>query len=253
MKLKGKTAVITGGALGIGAAFAKGFASEGANVVIADLADGSAVITEIKNMGGRAIAVATDVSRETDCLKTAEAANEAFGSVDILVNNAGIFSGIVMKPFMEVSLDEWNRVMAVNVGGAFNCIKAVFPYMKDRGGKIINVVSGSYYEGVPGFPHYVSSKAALMGLTRGLARELGEYNININSLAPGFTLSGGGREVAKNQRYPKIPLSRIVGQRSLDHDQVPEDLVGTAVFLAGPDSDTMTGQVLLNNCGVAFN
>jgi NAD(P)-dependent dehydrogenase (short-subunit alcohol dehydrogenase family) len=125
--------------------------------------------------------------------------------------------------------------------------------MKDRGGKIINVTSGSYYEAVPGFPHYVSSKAALMGLTRGLARELGEYGININSLAPGFTLSGGGHEVSKNQRYPKVPLPQIIGRRSLNHEQVPEDLVGSAVFLAGPDSDTMTGQVLLNNCGVAFN
>ena len=253
MKLRDKVAIVTGGAQGIGAAFALGLAREGARVVIADLLDGVETVKQIEAVGSKAVAVKTDVSREADCLKMAETAKTAFGGIDILINNAGLFAGIEMKPFMEISFEEWQRVLTVNVGGAFNCIKAVFPHMKEKGGKIINVVSGSYYEGVPGFPHYVSSKAALMGLTRGLARELGEYRININSLAPGFTLSEGAKRVGKEQRYPAVPLPQIVGQKSLERDQVPEDLVGTAVFLAGPDSDTMTGQVLLNNCGVAFN
>src|SRR4030042_5981841 len=233
MKLEGKVAIITGAAQGIGSALAVGFAKEGAKLVIADILDGKQAVAQVKKAGSEAIFVKTDVTRQEECDAMARAAVDRFGAIDILVNNAAIFGDIVMKPFTDVTDEEWDRLMAVNVKGPFHCCKAVFPYMKERGGKIINISSASIMEGVPFMPHYVASKGAIMAFTRAMARELGDHNINVNSIAPGFTHSEGGDRFDRNKAVP-IPLLEELQQplKCLKRSAYPEDLVGTAVFLA---------------------
>jgi len=199
MRLKDKVAIITGAAQGIGAAIAEGYAKEGAKVVIADIADGEAAVEVVKSSGGEAIYVKTDVTHQQSCDAMARAAVDRFGTIDILVNNAAMYAGIIKKPFTDITTEEWNRVMEVNTTGPFHCTKAVFPYMKDKGGRIINVASSIIFEGAMGMPHYVASKGAVMAFTRSMARELGGYDINVNSLAPGYTQSEGSKKIEKNR------------------------------------------------------
>jgi NAD(P)-dependent dehydrogenase (short-subunit alcohol dehydrogenase family) len=254
MKLKDKVAIITGSAQGIGAAFAIGYAAEGAKVVIADISDGKDAVKAVEKAGSQAIYVKTDVSRQDECDALAKAVVDRFGKIDILVNNAAIFGTIILKPFMQVSTDEWNRVMTVNTVGPFHCTKAVFPYMKDKGGKIINISSASVFEGIPGMPHYVASKGAVMAFTRSMARELGGFNINVNSIAPGFTHSAGGDAIDKNKSLPIGPLEdKQMPLRSLKRAAYPEDLVGTAVFLASDMSNFITGQLIVHDGGMTFH
>jgi len=254
MRLKDKVAIITGGARGIGAAFAVGFAKEGSKIVIGDVRDGKETVEAVEKTGSQAIFVKTDVSRQDQCNVLAKAAMERFGSIDILVNNAGLFANIVLKPFIEITTEEWMRVMEVNTAGPFHCTKAVFPYMKDKGGKIINISSASIFEGVPGMPHYVASKGAIMAFTRCMARELGPYNISVNSIAPGFTHSLGGDEFDKIKALPIGPLDEIqMPLRCLKRAAYPEDLVGTATFLASEDSNFITGQLIVHDGGMSFH
>lgn len=254
MRLKGKVAIITGAAQGIGRAFAEAYAKEGAKIVIADILDGQEAVASVEDVGGKAIYMRTDVCKQDDCDALARATVDRFGSIDILVNNAAIFGALVMRPFMEISDDEWRKVMDVNAGGPFRCIKAVFPYMKEKGGKIINIGSAIIFEGVPGVPHYVASKGAVMTLTRSMAKELGEYNINVNSMAPGFTHSTGGDQFDKNKELVDIPLEEIQMQvRSLKRVPIPEDHVGLAIFLASEESRNITGQMIVNDCGMNFH
>ena len=253
MRLKDKVTIITGAAQGIGATFAVGFAKEGARIVIADILDGKGVAKAIEKVGGEAIFVKTDVTKQNECDALAKAASDRFGSIDILVNNAAIFGDLVTGPFMEISDEEWRRVMDVNAGGPFRCTKAVFPYMKDKGGKIINVSSAIILEGMPGLPHYVASKGAVMAFTRCMARELGVFNINVNSIAPGFTHSAGGDKVAQKTMID-VSLEDIqMPMKSLKRTTYPEDLVGTAIFLASEESRNITGQLIVVNCGLAFH
>jgi NAD(P)-dependent dehydrogenase (short-subunit alcohol dehydrogenase family) len=252
MRLKDKVAIITGAARGLGAAFAVGFAKEGARVVIADVSDGKKTVDAIEAAGGQALYVKTDVAVQEQCNALAEAAAGRFGGIDILVNNAGIL--VQIKPFMEVTTEEWTRVMAVNALGPFHCIKAVFPYMKDRGGKIINISSATVLEGVPGLPHYIASKGAVIALTRGMARELGDYNINVNTIAPGFTHSEGGDEFDRNKKFPPVPLDEIqLSQRCIKSPARPEDLVGTAIYLASDDSRMVSGQLIVHDGGFSLH
>jgi NAD(P)-dependent dehydrogenase (short-subunit alcohol dehydrogenase family) len=254
MKLKDRVAIITGAAQGIGAAFAVGFAKEGAKIVIADIQDGSSAVEEVKKTGSEAIFVKTDVAKQEECDAMAKAAMDRFGKVDILVNNAAIFGALVIKPFTEVTTEEWNRVMTVNTIGPFHCTKAVFPYMKEKGGKIINISSASIFEGIPGMPHYVSSKGAVMAFTRCMARELGIHNINMNSIAPGFTHSPGGDNVDRNNTFPIGPLEELqLPARSLKRAAYPKDLVGTAVYLASDMSSFVTGQLIIHDGGMTFH
>ena len=252
MRLAGKTAIITGAARGIGAAFARGFGKEGANVVVADIRDGVATVSAIEQAGGKAIYVATDVTKQEQCNALAKAAVDRFGGIDILVNNAGVL--VTIKPFMEVTSEEWMEVMAINTLGPFHCTKAVFPFMKDRGGKIINISSGTILEGVPGLPQYIASKGAVMAFTRGMARELGDYKINVNAIAPGFTHSEGGDEFDRNKKFPHVPLDEIqLPMRCVKQPAYPEDLVGTAIFLASDDSRMVTGQLILHDGGMSMH
>ncbi|MDR0310750.1 MAG: SDR family oxidoreductase [Acidobacteriota bacterium] len=249
MRLAGKTAIITGAARGLGAAFAKGFGKEGANVVVADIRDGAATVAAVEQAGGKSFYVATDVRKQEQCDAMAKAAADRFGGIDILVNNAGII--VTLKPSMEVTTEEWLDVMATNALGPFQCIKAVFPYMKDKGGKIINISSGTILEGVPGMPHYISSKGAVWALTRGMAREFGDYKINVNAIGPGFTHSEGGNEFDTKKTFPPMPMDEIqMPVRCIKEPVYPEDLVGTAIFLASNDSRLITGQYILHDAGM---
>ncbi len=249
-RLEGRVAVVTGAAQGIGAAFARGLAAEGAKVAVADLDSGAKVVDEITAAGGAAIDVPTDVSTEDGCEGMVAAALEAFGRLDILVNNAAIFTAVERKPFDEIPLAEWDAVMAVNVRGVWlGCKAAVGPMRERNYGKIISICSGRIFKGAPFFLHYDASKAAVLGITRSLAREVGGHNICVNAIAPGSTMSenvlkrtnwsGGGPEVTRLTR-------------AIKRDETPDDLVGACVFLASSDSDFITGQTLVVDGGSAM-
>jgi NAD(P)-dependent dehydrogenase (short-subunit alcohol dehydrogenase family) len=253
-RLSGKVAIVTGGAQGIGAAYAVGLAKEGARVVIADVLDGRSAVEAVAKAGSEAIFVKTDVCDQAQCDAMAKAAQDRFGSVDILLNNAAIFGSIVLKPFTECSAREFMKVLEVNVLGQFQCIKAVFPYMKEKGGKIINIGSSSINEGVPGMPHYVASKGAIMALTRSMARELGDFRINVNTIAPGFTHSEGGNNFDRIKQLDLPPLEELQLQaRCLKREAVPEDLIGLALFLSTDDSNFITGQMIVHDGGLSFH
>lgn len=250
MRLKGRVAIVTGGAKGLGRAFALKLAEEGARVMVVtrkDMANLEKTVQQIKDLGGEAALFQADVARETDMLNMAEATNKAFGRIDVLINNAAIYDGIKRKPFYEIDPDEWDLVMTVNVKGAFLAARAVFPYMKAQGyGKIVNLSSEVFYTGSNGFAHYVASKGGIIGLTRALAVELGPHNICINCVAPGFTDTEASRGLADVTKYDtsKTPLRRL---------ERPEDLTGAALFLASTESDFITGQTILVDGGRAMH
>ncbi|MGD8226273.1 MAG: SDR family oxidoreductase [Desulfobacteraceae bacterium] len=254
MNLKDRVAIITGAAGGIGAAIAVGYAKEGAKVVIADILNGRKTVEALDKAAGEAIFVETDVTIQEKCDAMAKAAVDRFGRIDILVNNAAMYANIIKKAFHEITTEEWNQVMAVNTTGPFHCIKAVFPYMKEKGGKIVNVASSIIYEGAMGMPHYVASKGAVMAFTRSMARELGAFNINVNSLAPGYTQSEASKIIQKSRADGGIDPEQIMMQkRCLKRSEEPEDLVGTAIFLASDMSDFVTGQLILCDGGASFH
>jgi 3-oxoacyl-[acyl-carrier protein] reductase len=241
MRLKDRVVIVTGGGVGIGKAYAHGFANEGAKVVVADIQEAEAkkVAAEIRQSGGDAMAVAVDVTAEERTQAMAQATLKTYGRIDVLVNNAGLYSALKKKNFMEIDADEWDRVMAVNVKGLFLCVKAVYPAMKQQGkGKIINISSGTALNGSPFFLHYVSSKGGVIGFTRALAREVGGDNICVNAIMPGLTISGSNQEGVMTAEQ----LADRRKRRCLQRDQYPQDLVGTVIFLASDDSDFMTGQ-----------
>lgn len=242
--LHGKAGIITGGGHGIGRAYCLGLASEGAKVVIADIDLPAAEETKelIDQEGGNALAIKVDVADEKSTLEMAESAIEAFGNIHFLVNNAAVFSAIPISrlPFDEISLEEWDRVMFVNLKGMWLCCRAVVPYMKkQKSGKIINISSGSIYAGKGMRIHYVTSKAGVVGFTRTLARELGDFNITVNTLSPGSTFS-------EDPDDPKALAMRekAVAARCLKRVEYPEDLVGALIFLCSNASDFMTGQTM---------
>jgi len=240
MRLTNKVVIVTGGGVGIGHAYSLGLAAEGARVVVADIADPQPTVKEIEARGGQALGVSCDVSREEDTLDLATRTLQRFGRIDVLVNNAAIYGVLQRRPFMEIPVQEWDRVMAVNLRGLFLCARAVFPAMKAQGkGTIINIASSTFFKGVPNYIHYTTSKGGVVGFTRSLARELGDFGIRVNAIAPGFTLSG---ENEKNM--PEEGKQANVRMRMLKRAEVPEDLVGTLVFLACDDSDFITGQTI---------
>jgi len=238
MMLKDKVAIVTGGGIGLGRAYCKALAAAGAKVVVADI-QSNAAGTVADEVDG--IAVKVDVTSEKETQAMAARAIEAYGAIDILVNNAGMYSSIQKRPFTEIPLDEWDRCMAVNVKGVYLCCRAVHAQMKKQErGKIINISSGTVLGGSPMFLHYVSSKGAVIALTRALAREVGGDGINVNAITPGLTIADEQQKKMLSEEY----LAPRRQARAIKRDQYPEDLVGAVVFLASGDSDFITGQTL---------
>jgi len=238
MRLKDKVAIVTGGGIGLGRAYCKALAGEGARVVVADIAHDAAQAVA-KEVSG--LAVRVDVTSADETAAMAARALEAYGAIDVLLNNAGMYTAIRKRPFTEIPLEEWDRCMAVNVKGVYLCCRAVYPQMKQQGrGKIINISSGTVLGGTPMFLHYVSSKAAVIGLTRALAREVGGDGINVNAITPGLTIADENQRRMLSEEY----LAPRRQARAFKRDQYPEDLVGTVVFLASSESDFITGQTL---------
>jgi NAD(P)-dependent dehydrogenase (short-subunit alcohol dehydrogenase family) len=249
-KLENKTAIVTGGARGIGAAFCEALAAEGANIVVADILDGTAATRRIADAGGQATYARTDVSSETDVATLLAAALDRFGTVDILVNNAAVFASLTKKPFTEIEPAEWDLLMAVNVRGPYLCARAVAPTMMNKAsGRIINMASGTVFKGNSGMLHYVTSKGAVVAMTRSLARELGPYNICVNAIAPGLTMSEG---VLANPGWLGPAADATRNTRAMKREQKPHDIVGTLIFLASEDSAFMTGQTLVVDGGAVM-
>jgi NAD(P)-dependent dehydrogenase (short-subunit alcohol dehydrogenase family) len=240
--LDGKVAIVTGGSHSIGRAFSEALAREGAQLVIADIRDGAKVAEEIARANNvEAMFHRTDVSRETDVAALAGAIKSRFGRADILVNNAALFAELPKVDFRNIPVETFDDVLAVNVRGPFLMAKHLAPLMTANGrGKIINIASGTAYKGQKHMAAYVTSKAAIVGLTRALARDLGPENINVNSIAPGFTESASVME----HPHQRANTDATVAGRAMPRKEVPDDLVGTLVFLASPASDFVTGQTI---------
>jgi NAD(P)-dependent dehydrogenase (short-subunit alcohol dehydrogenase family) len=245
--LDGKVALVTGAAQGIGRAIAEGLAAAGARVAVADLRGADEAAASFPN----GVGVTGDVSNEDDVRRLVGEVVEQCGGIDILVNNAGLYASLEMRPFDQIPLAEWRQVMDVNVGSMFLMCREVVPAMRRRGGgKIVNISSGTPFRGVPFLLHYVTSKGAIVTLTRALAKELGKDNILVNCVAPGFTMSAG---VAAHPEVIEKLRDVSVAARTLQRDQVPEDVVGAVVFLCGPGSDFVTGQTMVIDGGQYFN
>ena len=246
MRFKDKSVIITGGGGKIAKAYGMAFAKEGAKLSLPDIASADHTVNAIRDAGGAAITMACDVSDEESVKAMVDQTVKQFGTVDILINNAAYFMTVWKGPFWEMTVEEFDKAMAVNVRGSWLCAKAVVPHMqKQQGGKIINVSSNVALTGNPNYIHYVTSKGALIAMTRAMARELGDWNICVNTVSPGFVVTEG-RKV--DPEYEKIRAQ----QRSIKRSQVENDLVGTVLFLSSPESDFMTGQLLNVDGGFHF-
>jgi NAD(P)-dependent dehydrogenase (short-subunit alcohol dehydrogenase family) len=245
--LSGRVAVVTGAAQGIGRAIADGLAAEGARIVVADVQGARDAAAAYD--GG--VGVAVDVSSEAEVAAMVDQVVEHAGRIDVLVNNAGLYASLPMGPFDAISVDEWRRVMDVNVLSMFLTCRAVVPVMREHGGgKIVNISSGTPFRGVPFLLHYVTSKGAIVALTRALAKEVGRDDVLVNCVAPGFTISAGV------EAHPEV-IEKLrdvsVAARTLQRDQVPADVVGAVVFLCGPGSEFITGQTMVIDGGQYFH
>lgn len=250
MRLAGRTAVVTGGAQGIGHVLARRLAEDGAAVLIADLRGAGEAAAKLAAAGHRAIGVRADVTIADDLGRMVAEARAAFGGVDILVNNAAYFSSIEPGPFEDIDPEEWRRVMEVNTLGPFLACRACVPDMKARGrGRIINLASGAPIKGIPYMLHYVSSKGAMIAFTRALAREVGVHGITVNALAPGFTLS---EKILENEEHVAKFREPVMKSRAIPRDEYPEDLCGAISFLASDDAAFVTGQTLVVDGGSAM-
>jgi 3-oxoacyl-[acyl-carrier protein] reductase len=238
----GRSVLITGGGKGLGKVYAEEFAKAGAHVVAADIdvQAAEAVASSLCAAGLTALGLGVDVASEDSTKAMAKAALDRFGAIDVLINNASLMSVLPRRSWLEIPVDEWDRVMAVNLRGMFLCCRAVFPAMQaQKRGKIVNISSSRVWEGAPNRLHYTTSKAGVIGLTRALAREVGEFGITVNALTPGMTQS----ETQVASSSGNYLATRVAG-RAIERVQVPADLVGAVMFLSSPASDFMTGQTI---------
>jgi 3-oxoacyl-[acyl-carrier protein] reductase len=249
--LAGRVVVITGGGKGIGKVYAEEFAKAGARVVAADI-DGTAaksVAEALSAQGLASIGLVTDIASEASTNAMAQAALDHFGAIDVLINNASLMSVLPRRSWLEIPVEEWDRVMAVNLRGMFLSCRSVFPTMKTRGrGKIVNISSSRVWEGTPNRLHYTTSKAGVIGFTRALAREVAEFGVTVNAVTPGMTQSD--TQVASSSA--NYLATRVVG-RAIERVQVPADLVGAVMFLSSSASDFMTGQTINVDGGKAMH
>jgi NAD(P)-dependent dehydrogenase (short-subunit alcohol dehydrogenase family) len=246
-KLEGKVAIVTGGAQGIGHAIAHGLADEGARIVVADLQRAEEAADDFPD----GVGVEVDVSDEHAVERLAAEVVDRCDGIDILVNNAGLYASLEMRPFTEIPLEEWRKVMDVNVASMFLVSRAVVPRMRERGGgKIVNISSGTVFRGVPFVLHYVASKGAIVAMTRALAKELGKDGIHVNCVAPGFTMSKG---VQEHEEVVQALRDVTIAARTIQRDQVPDDVAGAVVFLCTPAADFITGQTVVIDGGQYFH
>src|SRR5262245_12220996 len=226
--LAGKVVIVTGGGHGIGRAYSRGIGREGGKAVVADIdgAAAEAVAREIENDGGEALAVQVDVARFGDCQEMARQTLARFDKIDGLLNNAAIFLSVPLQRggYQDITEEEWDRVMAVNVKGVWLCTRAVAPSMQERRqGSIVNISSTMVFNGSLGMPHYVVSKAAVFGYSRVLARELGPFSVRVNTIAPGLTMSEENPSAEALKQYEAVAAGTMIPRV-----EQPEDLVGTA-------------------------
>ena len=246
--ITGRVAIVTGAGQGIGRAFAKSLAASGAIAVIAEMneAKANAVAAEIAAEGGTALSVKTDVADEASIAAMIDAVIERFGRIDILINNAGIFSTLEMRPFDQILIAEWERVLRVNLTGPFLCARAVLPAMrKAKRGRIINMASGAVRLGRPNYLHYIATKSALIGMSLSMARELGGDGITVNAILPGATFT----EIERKTVTP-AQKDKIVAMQCIQRAETPRDLIGTMLFLASDASEFLTGQSINLDGGV---
>ncbi len=244
-RLDGRVAILTGGAKGIGAHYARALAAEGARLMIVDIADGEGLAEGLaREHGANSVASRrADVSDESAVRTLVAETMNRFGNIDVLINNAALFAPLQEQKCTEIDAALWDRVMAINLRGPFLMVKHVAPHMAAQGyGKIINIGSGTAFRGIPWMLHYVTSKGGIMAMTRALSRELGEQGIRVNTLAPGFTMSE--TVIAENPGHVETARARAVASRALKRDETPQDLLGALVFLASADSDFITGQTI---------
>ena len=247
-RLDGRVAIVTGAAGGLGRTYALALAAEGAGVALWDVADASSVAGEVRALGGKASVAICDVGDPASIATAMQATDAAFGAVDILVNNAALM-GPSARPMTEITTAEWDRLMAVNVRGPFECVKAALPIMRRRQyGKIVNISSGMAFKGSPFLLHYVASKGAIVAMTRAMARELGPDGVRVNCIAPGLVMTEGATAVA-NANVQQAAIDT----RSLKREQTPDDLIGALLFLASPESDFITGQTVVVDGGSAMH
>ena len=249
--MEDKVVIVTGGGKGIGRAYAEAFAESGARVAIADIDQAAAesLAAKLQHKGHHVLARKVDISESESCRNLARDVWDEWRGIHVLVNNAAIYSTLTRKSFMEITGEEWNQVMAVNLRGMLFCSQAVFPYMKQQQyGKIINISSSSILKGSPNFLHYVTSKAGVVGFTRALAREVGKEGITVNAVAPGLTDSGVNEQVSPAERFKKA-----ITDRCLKRSELPNDLTGTILFLASSHSDFITGQLLNVDGGASMH
>lgn len=248
MRLRDRVAIVTGAAQGLGRAYALRMAAEDARLAVADRNGSGAerVAKEISDAGGSALAVQVDVASEVSVAEMVDLVLHQWSRVDILVNNAALFSELKLRPFVEIPLDEWETVLRVNVTGVYLGCRAVFEPMRRQGyGKIVNISSAAWLMGRQGYLHYVTSKAAVAGLTRALAREVGPYGITVNCLAPGATVT----EVPRATVSPE-QAQQMMAQRCIQREQTPADVVGAVLFLASAESDFISGQTFVVDGGL---
>lgn len=249
MRLKDKVAIITGSGRGLGKLYAERFAREGAKITVCDVIDCGETVKEIESIGGEVLSLRTDVTSEEDTAEMARKTAERFGRIDILVTNAAIYGGLSLKPFYEFTVDEWDKLMAVNLKGMWLSCKAAFPYMKAQGkGKIVTISSGVHFRGLPYFIHYTTSKGGVVAFTRAMAQELGQYHINVNSVAPGLILTK-----ASTDMFSTESIKTDVDAKALHMEQKPEHVAGAVLFLCTDDSDYITGQTILVDGGISMH
>jgi NAD(P)-dependent dehydrogenase (short-subunit alcohol dehydrogenase family) len=245
--LGGKVAIVTGGAKGIGRAIADGLAGEGARVVVVDVEGAEAAAASYPE----GVGLTVDVADEDAVRRMTTETVERCGAIDILVNNAGLYASLAMRPFTEIPLEEWRRVMDVNVASMFLACRSVVPVMREQGGgSIVNISSGTPFRGVPFLLHYVTSKGAIVAFTRALAKELGKDGVRVNCVAPGFTMSDGVKE------HPEV-IEKLrdvsIAARTIQRDQEPEDIVGAVVYFVSPAASFVTGQTIVIDGGQYFH